>query len=205
MIPRAHDLVRITREMTALPTGAPAWVCAAITAIPWVVVRRALAVDGHIPVGVRGDTRAHRYAMTLPRAAVVEIVTPEQLARVDLSVHRRQPATDTLALLRPELEETGLAWGPTGSVGFELATGVHTMHRDSDLDLVLRLDTFTPVALQQLSNIHERLAALPTRVDVQVETAVGAVALAEVVSGVPQLLARGPAGPQLVDLVDIMR
>jgi phosphoribosyl-dephospho-CoA transferase len=90
---------------------------------------------------------------------------------------------------------TGL-WGPTGSVGFELASGVPATHVGSDLDLVL--DAKVAVARTDALRLHRVLAALPVRIDLQLETPQGALLLAEFVSAEGVTLLRAAHGPRLV-------
>jgi phosphoribosyl-dephospho-CoA transferase len=94
----------------------------------------------------------------------------------------------------------GFVWGPTGSAGFELATQAPTVTESSDLDLLIR--TPEPLArdiagalLDQLQG-HAKRAGL--RIDAQLETPAGGVALAEWAAGKARVLARGAAGPQLL-------
>jgi phosphoribosyl-dephospho-CoA transferase len=176
MTPRPHDLLRLGRPVR--PAGAPAWVAAALADAPWVVVRRATAAPGTIPVGVRGPTRADRFAFDLDPTAVAGVVRPEDLAD-------RLPA--------PAAALQGWVWGPTGSVGYELATGRPTVTPDSDLDLILRVDTMPP--REYLSRLHRDL---PDRADCLVETPDGALALAELASGAARALLRTAHGPRLV-------
>ncbi|TYQ14411.1 UNVERIFIED_ORG: phosphoribosyl-dephospho-CoA transferase [Gordonia westfalica J30] len=123
------------------------------------------------------------------------MVTPESLARSNST--RSVRAAHTLRLARPLLDATGLAWGPTGSIGFELATGRPTATPDSDLDLLIRAGDLRD-ALPLLTPLHHQLRALPARVDCLVETASGALALAELADGRKDLLLRTPGGPRLV-------
>lgn len=116
---------------------------------------------------------------------------------------RDVPALTTLWSLRAGLDRSGLVWGPTGSVGFELATGTATVTSSSDLDLVLR--AWQPRAVwDQLVAVASLLTAAPTRVDCQVETRWGAVALAELVGGSTDVLLRTPQGPRLVRLDTVL-
>jgi phosphoribosyl-dephospho-CoA transferase len=90
-----------------------------------------------------------------------------------------------------------LAWGPVGSVGYELASGIPAVSGASDIDVVLR-------AGEELSRKTARLllvdlASLPLRVDVQIETPQGAVSLAEYASGTTQIALRTLDGPRLVE------
>ena len=157
------------------------------------VVRRGHAA-GSIPVGVRGVTRDQRYPLRISPRAVEDRITPDCLHRnlihcIDL------PAFAALAALRDRLHNTPLRWGPTGSVGFELAAGAPCVTPASDLDIAVFTDT--------LDLPWDTLAAavydLPTRVDCTVELPYGALALTEYLDGTPRLLLKSPDGPRLVD------
>jgi phosphoribosyl-dephospho-CoA transferase len=173
----------------------PAWVPASLARAPWVVVRRALAQDGLIPVGIRGRTRGERFAALLAVDAVTERVSPEDLAAA--RSWRHMPRARSVRSLRvldavDELcTSLGLAWGPTGSVGFELATGVPSAGVASDLDVVIRAPQ--PWSLEYAREIADCLNRLPARVDAQLDVPAGAVALDEYARGGPVLL-RAPDG-----------
>lgn len=189
---RPHDLLRLTHWEPDLPD----WVADSLTATPWVVVRRSLSHDGDIPVGVRGHTRSQRYAMTVPISAVEAVVTPEALGLVT-GPTRSLPALEALQTLAPLLRKAGVRWGPTGSVGFELATGTATATPDSDLDLAV----YQPADLGALQKLLRQVSA---RVDCQIEFGWGAASLADLMSGTPQVLVKCPDGPRLVDTAELV-
>jgi phosphoribosyl-dephospho-CoA transferase len=167
-----------------------------------VVARRASAAPGDLAVGVRGFTRSQRYAMTLSCRDIEQIVGPEDLAWLDIPVDRAVPAMSAMRMLQCHLSTTDLRWGPTGSVGFELASGVHAATQASDLDIIVRVEAMTKAVSQQLCSLESLLRLAPARVDCQVDTPLGAIAVAELTSGAPQLLIRHAAGPRLVDAAD---
>src|ERR1700724_3908365 len=76
---RPHDLLRLAQPLDVVPRSAPFWVSAALSAAPWVVVRRSYAPVGRIAVGVRGAGRAQRFAMEIPDTAVMKVLAPEAL------------------------------------------------------------------------------------------------------------------------------
>ncbi|WP_445168760.1 malonate decarboxylase holo-ACP synthase [Mycolicibacterium sp. Dal123E01] len=191
---RPHDLVRLP-DSTTLPDDAPAWAVQAIRDVPWVVIRRGLSPQRMIAVGVRGSTRSERYGTHLCLDDAREVVTPEALAH--MSELREMPALATLRAIRPLMGRAGLAWGPTGSVGFELASGRGTVTPESDLDLIVRTDSVVAV-LDALTALHRGFGSLATRVDCQIETSCGAVALAELVGRQPDVMLRTAEGPRLV-------
>jgi phosphoribosyl-dephospho-CoA transferase len=195
--PRPHDLLRLSRA-GVLPPDVPAWANSALSVTPWVVVRRAVAPMGRIAVGVRGTSRSERYATAVDPDDVCKVVAPEDLAHVLPRGRRELAAMCTLDTVRPVLDDTGLPWGPTGSVGFELATGIPTVTTESDLDLLVRVPPGASGSLRLLAALHRELGSLAVRVDCQVETPSGAVALAELVGEASDVMARTAAGPRLV-------
>lgn len=188
---RPHDLIRIAR-----PSDLPDWAHRSWQAAPWVVVRRAPAAPGRLPVGVRGHTRAHRFATEVPTCAVTEALTPAMLANRADHVLSDLPATRALRGARCLRELDGLDWGPAGSVGFELATGVPTITTDSDLDLVVRLEQLPPRT--RLLALYQALRQLPARADCQLETPAGAVALGDLVTATDNVLLHTTSGPRLI-------
>ncbi|MBW8723991.1 MAG: malonate decarboxylase holo-ACP synthase [Inquilinus limosus] len=189
-----HDLLRIDQSAVAeLTRDRPGWATASLAAVPWVVVRRAMACDGLLPVGLRGHGRSERCAAWLPPAAVVECRTPEDLAAARAWRRSGIPALAALDAVAALL--AGWSWGPAGSVGFELATGHPTAHPESDLDIVLR----APCRMRpdEADHLLAALAPLPVRVDVAVEAPLGACSLAEIAAG-GVIVVKTPTGPRLV-------
>jgi phosphoribosyl-dephospho-CoA transferase len=193
--PRPHDLLRLSGGR--VPPDAPQWASRVLGVAPWVVVRRAAAPMGQIAVGVRGTSRSERYATAVDPVDVCEVVEPENLAHLPRA-GRELAAMCALHAVRPVLDDTSLPWGPTGSVGFELATGIATATTESDLDLVIRVPRGLSGALVLLAALHREFRSLTVRVDCQVETHSGAVALAELVDGQSDVMMRTAAGPRLI-------
>ncbi len=189
-----HDLLRLNPGAAAwLPAGAPAWAARALCDVPWVVVRRAEVPAARIAVGIRGADRSHRLAWTIPPGLAADTVAPQSLAAVNPA--REVPALGALPAVRAIFGD--LRWGPTGSVGFELATGVPAATVTSDLDVVVRPAGEPSASPGRLRDVYEQLKSLPVRVDCQVETRSGAVALAELISDRDEVLVRTPHGPRL--------
>ncbi|MBR7634268.1 malonate decarboxylase holo-ACP synthase [Janthinobacterium lividum] len=193
---RAHDLLWLDGP----PDGAslPAWLDAAWLRAAPLVVRRASSAPGRIPVGLRGRLRSERHGFEIDAAAVVRRVTPEGLARL---AHVPLPgvscaALDALRQVAPLLDATGWAWGPTGGVGFALASGLPVLRADSDLDLVLRIAA-PPDAAQ--AGALRTIAATVTacRLDLQIDTGSGGFAYAEWAAGRGKVLLKTDHGPVL--------
>ncbi len=172
---------------------------------PAVVRRAPRELPTRIPVGLRGRTRGERHAAWIDAREVTRRVRPEALA--SSRAWQAHPQRNVLPCLRmldlsaPMLDERGLAWGITGSVGFSLASGLPVLRQDSDLDLLLRL----PRAMSacEAAELLRALAGLTgcseaaARIDVQADTGHGAFALAEWAAARGAVLLKTDRGPVL--------
>lgn len=193
-IPRAHDLLW-GMSPALLAADAPDWVRSVLEAGEPVVVRRAMVAGGLIPVGVRGTARDQRYATVMPANSVRRRVRPEEL--IGAAHAEDLPALRALVRLRPALDERGLVWGVTGSVGFQLATGLPTAHAESDLDLLV--STPRPFSRSSAGELLRQLDGAPCHVDIQLETPAGAIALREWASDAARVLLKCPTGARLIE------
>jgi phosphoribosyl-dephospho-CoA transferase len=202
---RAHDLLRLHRPTDLVVPGAPCWVPEALALAPWVVVRRDVAPKDFVAVGVRGATREKRWATTISVDNIAARWAPQDLVGRLSSLPMRTPAARALAAVRTRLAPLPLQWGPTGSAGFELATGVETLTPASDLDIVLRVRTREELWAQPslLRRLHDALTNLPARVDAQVDLDIGGIALEELLSGVDQVLVKTSTGPILLPITQL--
>lgn len=170
----AHDLLwGMTPEQ--LPADAPQWAIDSLAAGQPVVVRRALSEDGCVAVGVRGRLREQRLAAFMSVDSIACRVSPEALCQVESA--RDLPVMQALRQLRPVLDDCGWTWGVSGSVGFELASGFTAMHERSDLDLILRTPQL--ITRNQARKLVAYFEQAICRVDLQLQTPFGAVALRE--------------------------
>lgn len=195
-----HDLLRLAPGTSDF-SDAPAWVAASLKRASFVVVRRAVSLNGLIAVGVRGETRSERFGSWLDPRHVELVLRPEALRDVQVSANRSMlPAFTLLEAISPLCDASGCAWGPTGSVGFELASGCPTVTQTSDLDLLMRaperLGRTTAMtlfnALSQVAFDHG------TRVDIQIQTQDAAFSLAEFAHPGSSVMLRCADGPKFV-------
>jgi phosphoribosyl-dephospho-CoA transferase len=201
--PSVHSLLHVAdADALEWASAPPDWVSAALRRAPYVVRRRALPGPEAVPVGVRGAARWQRAAAWLSFGAVDECITPQMLAARRAWRERRDfavtPAVAVLEQVAMILDGQGLAgrWGPGGSVGFELASGVVSTTPDSDLDIVLYAEG--SLARDHAVRLQAELSSLPVRIDVLLETPNGAVSLAEYSASVGSMLLRSALGPRLV-------
>jgi phosphoribosyl-dephospho-CoA transferase len=197
----AHDLLQISGAADLIHLEPlPPWVEDSLRQAPFVVVRRAATVNGMVPVGVRGSLRSRRFAAYLAPGSILGRIAPEQLVGVRSAPATARngqiPALNALAIIEAELANFPFRWGPTGSVGFELATGLATATPASDLDLLIRVPERLSMATAEV--LLASLSAGPCRVDVQLETPQGAVSLAEYACGEVPILLRRTSGPAFV-------
>lgn len=198
---KAHDLLRLNNLSSLIATHPePEWVQEALTKAPFAVVRRAPVKNGEIPVGIRGSSRSERFAAFILEESITEHITPESL--VEQKAWKQSPrrneiyALGCLDRIDEILQFYQLPWGPGGSVGFELASGMATVTAASDLDIVVRPPSF--LSIEEAEGILHEFSTLPVKVDAQVETPNGAISLIEYVRGGSQILLRTMDGPRLV-------
>jgi phosphoribosyl-dephospho-CoA transferase len=165
-----HDLLLLKEESSVtFPAGGPTCPDLTLNGHPWVVVRRGHLSSGSIPVGVRGLQRHERYGGFTESHEVLETRRPDQL-RLALAGDSRRAlrAFRTLLYIESHLEGLDMSWGPGGSVGYELASGLPAAHADSDLDLIL----FSPRKLEiaAAQDLWRMFNDAPGKVDALVET-----------------------------------
>jgi len=194
---RVHDLLWISKETELRSLHQPEWVGDALGQSPVVVVRRAEAPTGFVAVGIRGTSREQRYATFLRQDDVLACRTPESLA-AEQAWHESSAALplsllNALRVVSEFSKRRHLDWGPIGSVGYQLATGIPAASIASDLDLIIRCDELlSHTCLQALHAIQ----AGPVRLDVILEGPRGAVALEEYLHS-PQALIKTIMGPRI--------
>jgi phosphoribosyl-dephospho-CoA transferase len=165
-----HDLIFLGTDSTiTYAEGEP--VCPYLNSKqrPWVVVRRGRISDGLIPVGVRGAQRHERCAGFTRLSEVVETRRPDQLRlRLAEDSRRGLQGFRTLSYLESHLVGLDMTWGPGGSVGYELASGIPAVRAESDLDFIL----FAPRKLEitEAQDLWRMINSAPGKVDALVET-----------------------------------
>lgn len=200
-----HALLRIRGAEALRASGEmPGWVETSLRRAPWVVVRRARCGE-RIPVGVRGESRAARFAAFMAAREVMDCMTPQAVAarRLWEGAARRTCVAAIAALPAVEgiMRAHGLAtqWGPAGSVGYELVCGQPTANEASDLDLVVQIDA--PPSTTAARALYADLTSLAVRIDALMEMPAGGVALADCAGTRPQWALRTSDGPRWMNSV----
>jgi phosphoribosyl-dephospho-CoA transferase len=184
---RPHYLLGIDPERLI---GVPEWAADHLRMSKCVVVRRGSEADHNIPVGVRGAQRNQRWATFCRPEWVRDVITPPQLLD---HMAGDKPAFLALHVLKSRWGDWSFAWGPGGSVGFELATGIQVVKPESDLDIVVYADR--PMTADEARALCDRAMNLAAPVDIRVETPVCGFSLREYARQSPApILLRAPGG-----------
>jgi phosphoribosyl-dephospho-CoA transferase len=181
-----HDLILLRGESAIIShERGPACPYLNPNRSPWVVVRRSRISNGLIPVGMRGPQRHERCAGFTGLSEVLETRRPDQL-RLMLAEDSRGAlqAFRTLSYLESHLLGLDMSWGPGGSVGYELASGIPAVRADSDLDFIL----FAPRKLEitEAQDLWRTISSAPGKVDALVETPFCGFSLQEFVTTSPR-------------------
>lgn len=190
-----HDLLKVNPRDIISHSLIPEWVVHSLETAPFVVVRRVYAPKGQAAIGVRGKKRYERFGAFLPENCIIKQIKPEDLAAIDQLKDKQLLVFAAMELAKDIFNAHRISWGPGGSVGFELASGVETVTSKSDLDLIVRSPE--PLEVCKVREIVEELKKCPVRVDVQVETPAGAFSLVEYARGSGQVLIKTMFGPKL--------
>ena len=194
---RIHDLLEIDAErFLQAHSSVPAWVAASLRQTPFVVVRRGPVSDQEISIGVRGAHRNERWAGGCHPSLVNQILTPQTLLSRALPRATAIPALRALSLLAERWKALDSAWGPGGSVGFELATGRHVVTPQSDLDVVIY--AHRRMTVNEARQLRDSTQGLPAPVDIRVEAPICGFSLVEYASRSPApILLRTASGALL--------
>jgi len=201
---KPHDLLVVrdaaAEQATPFSSALPAW-----TNPHWpVVMRRApCSPDGvWVPVGMRGVTRSERFPVMVKKSAISHCIAPESLVTDQAWLMHAAladfPCVVALNKIANSLKNFDLPWGPAGSVGFALATGVAILRVDSDLDLLIRAThPLSAIQIDVLRSIQLNTKSNACNIDIQIDTGRGGFAFAEWLRGPTKILLKTNAGPLL--------
>ncbi|MBI0576808.1 malonate decarboxylase holo-ACP synthase [Neobacillus cucumis] len=195
MVIETHDLLKISHDDIISHSPIPQWAVQSLKKAPYVVVRRVHAPKGQVAIGIRGKARNERCGAFLPVDCVLKQIKPEHLKERNLWKKKLSPVFLAMEFAEAILEGYGLSWGPGGSAGFELASGVETVTSKSDLDIIIRAPK--PLPANKALEITKEFKNCPVRVDLQVETTEGGFSLLEYARGTGTVLLKTMFGPKL--------
>jgi phosphoribosyl-dephospho-CoA transferase len=193
---RPHDLLEIdAKRFISCQASPPEWVVEDLQSTPFVVVRRGLATEETIPVGVRGVQRNRRWAAMCSLKLVKNILTPPRLLKRSVPKSREDaiPAFRALSIMKERWRDLDHSWGPGGSVGFELAASRNAAKPESDLDVVIY--AAGRITRDMAKSLYAQTLNLAAAVDVRVETPLCGFSLEEYAwRSAGEILLRSPGG-----------
>lgn len=196
-----HDIIRFRDVGTiAFHEGVPDWVKARPTSQHYAVVRRMKTTTQTVAIGLRGKGRSERIAGFINKAEIEEIITPRSLVS-GMAHYRDSRFRAVLSEVDTIVSPFGYEWGPTGSIGFELATGIPVTTATSDLDMTVYVPSGPDY--QVLVQLYEQLEQCSLRIDTQIEFGqMGAALLTDIVKFKSGFLLRTSSGPLIAEMID---
>lgn len=124
-----HTMVKL--NLPSLCRGQlPLWAQQSLESCSYgVVTRQQPATPNAITTGLRSNTREKRCALNISSHCVIHSIQPEVLAVSkgwQVPICFEQEMVTALEQLSAAAEKAKFIWSPTGSIGFELATGFHS-------------------------------------------------------------------------------
>lgn len=198
---KVHDIVQFA-SINDIETSMelPEWVKDAPASQNFGVVRRMPITNKTVPIGLRGDTREKRHGAFIHESYIMQVISPVSLVnRIDEFNDRIY--FPTLYKVKEVFEKYSLKWGPTGSIGFEIATSIPVTTPNSDIDICLYLDQ---IDTDLLVVVGKFLDSLDRRIDVQVEVpSIGAFILNDYLKNMKAgFIIKTKFGPHLCKIVN---
>jgi phosphoribosyl-dephospho-CoA transferase len=204
-----HDLIKLnSMDEKMFDMSLPVWALESLKAAPYVVVRRGkskqIQGNNYLPIGIRGGSREERFGCLMLKQNYEKVITPKQIVEEKMWMNS---SNSSWKVLLEQLEKRfqkwkdKLAWGPTGSVGFELVTKQKVTRKQSDIDLIInpKLHLSVEEARQLLNELQEKSTIVNhTIVDISMQTEKGWIALSEYAGGLGTYLIKTETGEQLV-------
>lgn len=180
--PGVHDLLLLNDEEAFVSNTFPdVSVERALRMSRVVVVRFGPHPGNLIPVFVIGEDPSTRVAGFISLSSIAGRIQPENLAakraweasprRLDLVAIRYLEEINDICI------SSGYAWGPIGSLAYELVTKRQVNHPDASIDIIVRADD--PIPRSQAVLLANRLSFGRVAVNVRLDTPAGEVSLAE--------------------------
>ncbi|MDF7639051.1 malonate decarboxylase holo-ACP synthase [Lactobacillus sp. ESL0791] len=164
-----HTLLKLKSKTSLVDSAALSiWASAMLAKAPYVIVRRGKQ-DKQVPVGIRGFLKNQRFASFIKFNEWSETITPAQALTFlpNVSPARMQLAAfKKLKEIFPLLQK--YEWGVSGSLQFEMVTGLQVVTSQSDIDIIMSCTK--NITKDNANKLLKRLAEIRpgTHVDVQV-------------------------------------
>lgn len=200
-----HDLLTFNNaaDFISSKNPLPNWAKDSLRQAKIAVVRRGKIKEDKIPVGLRGYERNERLAGFLDINRAVKQYHPNYFIKNESwkklpPERQKMPAFLALRKLVPILKDYN--WGISGSLAYEMATGVKmvkdTPEHQSDLDIIM--PNLPKMTAQEASSFLKELNQFGVHADVQVVHGENGFSLEEYAQNrAPEILLKTDTGPKL--------
>lgn len=113
----------------------PTWVKQKVARYPVAVVRRDVITD-KIAIGIRGDTKAQKFAAYITPDKITKYLSSVDVLKLVKNHNSNVDLWKAISEIRSYLDKKNLNWGLSGSAAYELVTGIPTVTKNSDIDLI---------------------------------------------------------------------
>lgn len=176
-------------------TALPQWANEFLKKVPYVVVKRGEEKTGMVSIGIRGMMRTQRFGCHMMQDNILKIYKPSELIRCESNCGIWNKAAPLLASIFEPYKKR-MIFGPTGSVGFELATGYESTTKNSDLDFLIMAKE--PLETDVAKELLQKLLKLNIKMDITLGIPIGYIALEEYCNGQAPYMVKSNKGVQLV-------
>lgn len=177
----------------------PEWAKDSLSKAKIVVVRRGNLKNNLIPIGIRGKQKNQSWGCFLPKDKILKHYHPDYFIAHQSwrnLPHDRQAMLAFQALVKIVPLLTKLRWGVSGSLVYEMATGIEMVHQTSDIDIIAW--KVKPMSIKQAQLLLKQLNQFNVHADMQVVNRDRGFALEEyAMNRDAQILIKTNAGPQL--------
>ncbi|MDF7672931.1 malonate decarboxylase holo-ACP synthase [Lactobacillus sp. ESL0701] len=194
-----HTLIKVSNLAALVPHELPLWAQKMLAQAPYVIVRRG-DQGAQIPVGIRGFNRSQRFATFLPSGQWQKLISPQQALRYLPNLAKERAKLAAFIKLREIMPLlNGYNWGISGSLQFELVTGIPVVNAASDVDIIL--PNLPRMPRREASGLIDRLQAVYPEIhtDIQVTKGQNGFSLEEFAQQrADTILLKTMTGPKLV-------
>lgn len=185
-----HDILFLySNEAIEIFEKKPAWLLTDKMADRLAVVRRLKGTDEKAAIGFRGADRSKRLAAFTPIQNIKSVIRPTDVLQL-LPAKSHQESINLLKNILQDFE-----WGIGGSVGFTMATGISVCHEQSDIDVIIYLNSISEVT--KVAALKPVLAQCINKLDIQMEIRnLGGIILEDYINH-DKFIIRTPVGPVL--------
>lgn len=192
MVVNVHDIVFLySNEEVETFEQKPYWMLTDEMANRIAVVRRLKVTGKKVAIGFRGNNRSKRFAAFTSVQNIERIIKPVDVLQFVPPASHEKSIKRLMEILQY------FEWGIGGSIGFSMATGIQVCHEQSDIDVIIYMDSIAEIS--KLEALKPKLAQCENKLDIQIEIkGLGGVVLDDVLYN-ETFIVRTATGPILFE------